>query len=92
MIRSIFAERYKKVLIAACLLVIGVGVFNAVIQNNQWKEIYNDPNAKASFEENRNEITYWDEEKRKTYLMPLIRSIEILNCCFIRPICLILSH
>lgn len=65
MIRSIFAERYKKVLIAACLLVIGVGFFNAVIQNNQWKEVYNDPNAKASFEENRNEITYWDDEKEE---------------------------
>lgn len=63
MIRSIFAERYKKVLIATCLLVICVGVFNALLQNNQWKELYNDPNAKASFEENRNEITYWDDEK-----------------------------
>lgn len=65
MIQSIFVERYKKVLIATCLLVIGIGVFNALNQNNQWKKLYNDPNEKASFEEKRNEITYWDEEKEE---------------------------
>ena len=32
MIRSIFFERYKKVLIAACLLVIGLSVCNALVQ------------------------------------------------------------
>ncbi|MGO3791182.1 MAG: ABC transporter permease [Enterococcus gilvus] len=63
MIRSIFAERYKKVLLAACLLVIGVGVFNVVIENNQWKSVYNDPHGKENFEKHRHEITYWDDEK-----------------------------
>ncbi len=46
MIRAIIFERYKKVLIAACLLVIGVGVFNALTENKQWKMIYHEPHAK----------------------------------------------
>lgn len=66
MIRSIFVERYKKVLIAACLLLIGVGVFNAVIQNNQWRSLYHDPNSRERFEKYRDEFTYWDEEKEES--------------------------
>lgn len=62
MIRSIFAERYKKVLIAACLLVIGTGIFNAISQNNHWKELYHDPNDRTYFEENREVLTYADDE------------------------------
>lgn len=62
MIRSIFAERYKKVLIAACLLVIGVSVCTALVQNNQWKELYHAPHAKVNFDQQRDQLTYWDDE------------------------------
>ena len=65
MIRAIIFERYKKVLIAACLLVIGVGVFNALTENKQWKMIYHEPHAKENFEKNRAGITYWDEKTEK---------------------------
>lgn len=61
MIRSIFVERYKKALIAACLLVIGLSVCTALVQNNQWKNLYNDPPSRIDFESNRNEYTYYDE-------------------------------
>lgn len=65
MIRSIYFERYKKVLIAACLLVIATGIFNAVIENNQWKNTYNDPYNKENFEQHREDISYWDDEEEK---------------------------
>jgi hypothetical protein len=65
MIRAIMFERYKKVLIAACILVIGVGVFNVLTENNQWKMIYHEPHAKENFEKNRDGITYWDEKTEK---------------------------
>ncbi|MDT2469435.1 ABC transporter permease [Enterococcus avium] len=61
MIRSIFVERYKKALIAACLLVIGLSVCTALVQNNQWKNLYNNPSSRIDFESNRNEYTYYDE-------------------------------
>ena len=61
MIRSIFIERYKKALIAACLLVIGLSVCTALVQNNQWKNLYNNPPSRIDFELNRNEYTYYDE-------------------------------
>lgn len=61
MIRSIFIERYKKALIAACLLVIGLSVCTALVQNNQWKNLYNNPPSRIDFESNRNEYKYYDE-------------------------------
>lgn len=63
MIRSIILERYKKVLIAACLLVIAICTFTAITQNNQWKNFYNNPEVKAQFEADPDSYTYYDEEK-----------------------------
>lgn len=66
MIRSIYFERYKKVLIAACLLVIGLSIFNAINQTNQWKAHSTDPYAKEQYEQNQQEATYYDKETNKT--------------------------
>lgn len=63
MIRSIYFERYKKVLFAACLLVVGICIFTAISQSNQWRDFYNDPEIKAQFEADRDSYTYYDEEK-----------------------------
>lgn len=63
MIRSIYFERYKKVLFVACLLVVGICIFTAISQSNQWRDFYNDPEIKAQFEADRDSYTYYDEEK-----------------------------
>ncbi|MBO0459068.1 ABC transporter permease [Enterococcus hulanensis] len=66
MIRSIYFERYKKVLIAACILIIGSCLFNVAIQNNQWKNAYNDPNDKQFYEEHKENLSSsWDNVEMK---------------------------
>ncbi|MGG5368702.1 ABC transporter permease [Enterococcus sp. AZ196] len=65
MIRSIYLERYKKVLIAACILIIGSCLFNVIIQNNQWENAYSDPNDKEFYEVHKESLTSWDNEKMK---------------------------
>ena len=63
MIRSIYFERYKKVLIAVCLLVIGICTFTAILQNNQWKSVYNDPELKTQYDAIPDEHNYYDEKQ-----------------------------
>lgn len=68
MIRSIYFERYRKFLIAIFLLILVISGFSAIAQNNQWKNLYNnpDPNAQIRFESNRDEYRYFDQRKQKS--------------------------
>lgn len=92
MIRAIIFERYKKVLIAACLLVIGVGVFNALTENKQWKMIYHEPHAKENFEKIALESPIGMKKRKKMFTILLITNFKKLNWNFITPIQAVSKH
>lgn len=68
MIKAIYLERYKKPLIAFCLLIIGILLINAKLQSDFWHQTASyyqeDELAKQNFEKNKEDYSYWDETKQ----------------------------
>ncbi|MGM0240062.1 ABC transporter permease [Enterococcus sp. AZ103] len=68
MVKSIYFERYKKPLIAFCLLIIGICLVNAKFQSDSWHQSYThyteDSQAKQNFEDFQTEYSYWDDKSQ----------------------------
>ncbi|MGG5315795.1 ABC transporter permease [Enterococcus sp. AZ072] len=73
MIKAIYFERYKKPLIAFCLLIIGICLLNAKFQSDSWHQIASyyqeDEIGRENFEKNKKDYMYWDDasQENKSY-------------------------
>ncbi|MEO1770991.1 ABC transporter permease [Candidatus Enterococcus ferrettii] len=73
MIKAIYFERYKKPLIAFCLLILGICLLNAKFQSDSWHQIASyfqeDEIGRESFEKDKKDYMYWDDasQENKSY-------------------------
>ncbi|MBO1308519.1 ABC transporter permease [Enterococcus sp. 669A] len=89
MLKAIYLERYKKPLIALCLVIIGICLLNAKLQSDHWHSMHTQYTENREFKQNvaeyRDQYTYFDPSSQTNKAYDSYEEFVNANLYFYRP-------